>query len=202
MLCEWLARGAMCSAAHRYLGLPRGTSCTEEEALVGRALERALASLRDGRALKPGDVHSALLVLLSKSGTEAALQAAVREEAVGIDWDYCPLGFALGRRVTVFAGSLVESAEELYEGYSWLFERFGMAHVFAKAADDAEREEAYRKYGAEAVITCLRRPPWRLKTYVVSCDWPNPAARLLARAMGLELYRGGQRLAPGIYVVS
>jgi len=194
VLCEWLTRGAMCSAAHRYLGLPRGTSCTEEERLLGRLVEAALA----GR-LDPASAHGALEALLALSGAEVLLKHAVREDAVGVDWDYCPLGFALEREVVVFAGSLAGRARERGEAYSWLFDGYAV-HAFVDAATDAERGEAFRRYGVEAAITCFRRPPWRMKTYVVSCDWPGPAAEAVAGALGIEIFRGGVRAAPGIYV--
>jgi hypothetical protein len=74
-------------------------------------------------------------------------------------------------------------------------------HVFAEAHSDEEREAAFRRYGAEAVVTCLRRPPWKLKTYVVSCDAPNPVAEAVAKALGVQLQTGSIRIAPGVYVV-
>jgi len=200
MLCEWLSRGAVCSSVHSLFGLPGGSSCTHEEVLLGRLLEAAVDALRAGRILRPAEVHHFLDLLVAKSGVEALLSLLVREEAVGIDWDYCPLGFALGRAVTVFAGELVEKAEEFYAPYAALMMRFGMVHIFASASSDEEKEEAFRRYGAEAVVTCLRRPRWRLKTYVVACDAASPAAETLVRAMGQRPYAGALRLAPGVYV--
>jgi hypothetical protein len=79
--------------------------------------------------------------------------------------------------------------------------RFGMVHVFAEAHTDEEREDAFRRYGAEAVVACLRRSPWKLKTYIVSCDAPNPVAEAVAKALGFQLQTGSIRVAPGIYVV-
>jgi len=193
-------RGALCSSAHSLFGLPGGARCTHEEVLLGRLVEAAVDALREGRVLRPAEVHHLLDLLVAKSGAEALLALLMREEAVGVDWDYCPLGFALGRAVTVFAGELVGRAEEFYAPYSALMQRFGMAHVFAYASTDEEREEAFRRYGVEAVVTCLRRPPWRLKTYVVACDAANAAAEALVRAMGQRPYAGSLRLAPGVYV--
>gem|GEM_PF-7011713 len=200
MLCEWLTRGAVCSSVHSLFGLPGGSSCTHEEVLLGRLLEAAVDALGSGRVLRPAEVRHLLDLLVAKSGAEALLSLLVREDAVGVDWDYCPLGFALGRAVTVFAGELVERAEEFYAPYSALMQRFGMVHVFAYASTDEEREEAFRRYGVEAVVTCLRRPPWRIKTYVVACDAANAAADVLMRAMGQRPYTGSTRLAPGVYV--
>jgi len=200
VLCEWLLRGAVCSSAHSFFGLPSGSSCTHDEVLLGRLLEAAVDALREGRVLRPAEVHGMLDLLVAKSGAEALLALLMREDAVGVDWDYCPLGFALGRAVTVFAGELVERAEEFYAPYSALMQRFGMVHVFAYASTDEEREEAFRRYGVEAVVTCLRKPQWRIKTYVVTCDAANAAADVLMRAMGQRPYTGSMRLAPGVYV--
>jgi hypothetical protein len=200
MLCEWLARAAVCSSAHRYFALPRGTSCTQEEVALGRLVELAVAALREGRALAPAEVSELLEMLVAKSAAEVLLKHIVTEEVVGVDWDFCPLGFAL-ERPAVFAGALVRRAEEFYEPYSLLMRHFGMMHVFAEAHSDEEREEAFRSYGAEAVVTCLRRPPWRLKTYVISCDAPNPVAETITKALGVRLQTGSIRIAPGIYVV-
>jgi hypothetical protein len=139
-------------------------------------------------------------MLVAKSAAEVVLKHIVTEEVVGVDWDFCPIGFALERSI-VFAGALVRRAEEFYEPYSYLMRHFGVMHVFAEASTDEEREDTFRRYGAEAVITCLRRPPWKLKTYVVSCDAPNPVAEAVAKALGVQLQTGSIRIAPGIYVV-
>ena len=200
MLCEWLARGAMCSSAYRHFALPRGTSCTQEEVMLGRLVELAVAAVREGRALAPAEAYEFLEMLVAKSAVEVVLKHVVKEEVVGVDWDFCPLGFAL-ERSAVFAGSLVRRAEEFYEPYSLLMRHFGLIHVFAEARTDEEREDAFRRYGAEAVVTCLRKPPWKLKTYVVTCDAPNPVAEAVAKALGIQLQTGSTRAAPGIYVV-
>jgi hypothetical protein len=200
MLCEWLSRGAVCSSAYSRFALPRGTSCTPEEVALGRLVELATAAVREGRTLAPAEAFELLEVLVAKSAAEVLLKHVVKEEVVGVDWDFCPLGFALERSV-VFAGSLVRRAEEFYEPYSLLMKHFGMVHVFAEARTDEEREEAFRRYGAEAVVTCLRKPPWKLKTYVVSCGAPNPVAEAVAKALGFQLQTGSIRTAPGIYVV-
>ena len=200
VLCEWLTRAAMCSSAYAKFALPRGTSCTQEEVALGRLVELAAAAVREGRVLTPAEVPELLEMLVAKSAAEVALKHVVAEEVVGVDWDYCPIGFAL-ERPAVFAGALVRRAEDFYEPYSLLMRGFGMIHVFAEAHSDEEREEAFRRYGAEAVITCLRKPPWRLKTYVVSCDTPNPVAEAVAKALGVQLQTGPARVAPGIYVV-
>ena len=200
VLCEWLIRGAMCSSTYRHFDLPRGTSCTQEEAMLGRLVELAAAAVKEGRALAPAEVSELLEVLMVKSAAEVVLRHVVAEEVVGVDWDFCPLGFALGRSA-VFAGALVQRAEEFYRPYSVLMRHFGIMHVFAEARTDEEREDAFRRYGTEAVITCLRRPPWKLKTYVVSCDAPNPVAEAVAKALGFQLQTGSIRIAPGIYVV-
>jgi hypothetical protein len=200
VLCEWLARGAVCSSAYRHFALPRGTSCTPEEVMLGRLVELAVAAVREGRTMAPSEASELLEVLVAKSAAEVMLRHIVKEEVVGVDWDFCPLGFALERPI-VFAGALVRRAEEFYEPYSVLMKHFGMVHVFAEARTDEEREDAFRRYGAEAVVTCLRRPPWKLKTYVVSCDAPNPAAEAVAKALGVQLQTGSIRIAPGIYVV-
>jgi hypothetical protein len=200
VLCEWLTRGAVCSSAYRHFALPRGASCTQEEVALGRLVELAVAALREGRALAPAEAYEFLEMLVARSAAEVVLKHIVTEEVVGVDWDFCPLGFALERSV-VFAGSLVRRAEEFYEPYSYLMRHFGVVHVFAEAHTDEEREAAFRRYGAEAVVTCLRKPPWRLKTYVVTCDAPNPAAEAVAKALGFQLQTGSIRAAPGIYVV-
>jgi hypothetical protein len=200
VLCEWLARGAMCSSAYRHFALPRGTSCTQEEVMLGRLVELAVAALREGRTLAPAEAHEFLEMLVTKSAAEVVLKHVVKEEVVGVDWDMCPMGFAL-ERSAVFAGALVRRAEEFYEPYSVILRHFGMVHVFAEAHTDEEREDAFRRYGAEAVVTCLRKPPWRLKTYVVSCDAPNPVAEAVAKALGVQLQTDSIRIAPGVYVV-
>jgi hypothetical protein len=200
MLCEWLTRAAVCSSAYRLFTLSRGISCTPEEVALGRLVELAVAAVREGRIPAPAEASELLEALVAKSAAEIILKHVVKEEVVGVDWDFCPLGFALERSV-VFAGSLVRRAEEFYEPYSVLMRHFGMVHIFAEARTDEEREDAFRRYGAEAVITCLRKPPWRLKTYVVSCDAPNPAAEAVAKALGVQLQTGSIRIAPGIYVV-
>ena len=163
-------------------------------------VELAVAAVREGRALAPAEAYEFLEVLVAKSAVEVVLKHLVKEEVVGVDWDFCPLGFAL-ERSAVFAGALVRRAEEFYEPYSYLMRHFGMVHVFAEAHTDEEREDAFRRYGAEAVVTCLRKPPWRMKTYVVSCDAPNPVAETVAKALGVQLQTGSIRVAPGIYVV-
>jgi len=200
VLCEWLSRGAMCSSAYQHFALPRGTSCTQEEVLIGRLVELAVAAVREGRALAPTDVFEFLELLVAKSAAEVILSYIVKEEVVGVDWDHCPIGFAL-ERSAVFAGALVKRAEEFYEPYSAILRHFGVVHIFAEAHTDEEREDAFRRYGAEAAVTCLRRPQWRLKTYVVSCDAPNPVAETVAKALGVQLQTGSIRVAPGIYVV-
>jgi hypothetical protein len=200
MLCEWLTRAAVCSPAYSRFALPRGTSCTLEEVMIGRLVELAVAALKEGRTLAPAEAFELLEMLVAKSAAEVVLKHVVKEEVVGVDWDFCPLGFAL-ERSAVFAGSLVRRAEEFYEPYSVILRHFGVAHVFAEAHTDEEREDAFRRYGAEAVVTCLRRPPWKLKTYVVSCDAPNPAAEAVAKALGVQLQTGSIRAAPGVYVV-
>ncbi len=200
VICEWLTRAAICSSAHRYFALPRGTSCTQEEVMLGRLVEQTVTAVKEGRTLTPAEVHEFLEMLIAKSSVEVVLKHVISEEVVGIDWDFCPLGFAL-ERSAVFAGTLVKKAEELYEPYSVILRHFGLMHVFAEAHTDEEREAAFRRYGAEAVVTCLRKPPWRLKTYVVSCDASNPVAEAVAKALGFRLQTGSIRIAPGIYVV-
>ncbi len=200
MLCEWLTRAAVCSSAYSRFALPRGTSCTSEEVMLGRLVELAVAAVREGRTLAPAEAYEFLEVLVAKSAAEVVLKHIVAEEVVGVDWDFCPLGFAL-ERSAIFAGALVRRAEEFYEPYSIILRYFGMVHVFAEAHTDEEREAAFRRYGAEAVVTCLRKPPWRLKTYVVSCDTHNPVAEAVAKALGFQLQTGSIRIAPGIYVV-
>ncbi len=200
VICEWLIRAATCSSAHRYFALPRGTSCTPEEATLGRLVEQAVVAVEEGRTLTPAEVHVFLEMLVAKSSAEVILRHVISEEVVGVDWDFCPLGFAIERSV-VFAGALVKRAEEFYEPYSYLMRYFGVVHIFAEAYTDEEKEVAFRRYGTEAVVTCLRRPPWRLKTYIVSCDVPNPAAEAVAKALGIQLQTGSIRVAPGIYVV-
>jgi hypothetical protein len=200
MLCERLSRGAMCSSAYRHFALPRDTSCTSEEVMLGRLVEQGVAALREGRTLAPAEAYEFLEMLVVKSAAEVVPKHIVAEEVVGVDWDFCPLGFALERSV-VFAGMLVKKAEEFYEPYCYLMRHFGMVCVFAEAHTDEEREDAFRRYGAEAVVTCLRRPPWKLKTYIVSCDAPNPVAEAVAKALGFQLQTGSIRVAPGIYVV-
>ncbi len=200
VLCEWLSRGAVCSSAYRHFALPRGTSCTQEEVMLGRLVELAAAAVREGRTLAPAEAHEFLEMLVAKSAVEVVLKHLIKEEVVGVDWDFCPLGFAL-ERSAVFAGFLVRRAEDFYEPYSLLIRHFGVAHVFAEAHTDEEREAAFRRYGAEAVVTCLRKPPWRLKTYVVACDAPSPVAEVVAKALGVQLQAGSTRVAPGVYVV-
>jgi hypothetical protein len=200
MLCEWLTRAAVCSPAYSRFALPRGTSCTLEEVMIGRLVELAVAALKEGRTLAPAEAFELLEMLVAKSAAEVVLKHVVKEEVVGVDWDFCPLGFAL-ERSAVFAGSLVRRAEEFYEPYSVILRHFGVAHVFAETHTDEEREDAFSRYGAEAVVTCLRRPPWKLKTYVVSCDAPNPVAEAVAKALGVQLQTGSIRVAPGVYVV-
>ncbi len=200
MSCEWLARAAVCSSVYKHFSLPRGTSCMPEEIVLGRLVELAVAALREGRTLAPAEVFELLEILVAKSAVEVLLKHVIKEEVVGVDWDFCPLGFGLERSV-VFAGTLVRRAEEFYEPYSYLMRHFGLMHVFAEVHTDEEREAAFRRYGAEAVVTCLRKPPWRLKTYVVSCDAPNPVAEAVAKALGVQLQTGSIRIAPGIYVV-
>jgi hypothetical protein len=190
----------MCSSAYRHFALPRGTSCTPEEVMLGRLVEHAVAAVREGRALALAEAHEFLEMLVAKSAAEVVLKHVVAEEVVGIDWDFCPLGFAL-ERSAVFVGAFVRRAEEYYEPYSYLMRHFGMVHAFAEAHADEEREDAFRRYGAEAVVTCLRRPPWRLKTYVVTCDAPNPVAEAVAKALGFQLQTGSIRTAPGVYIV-
>jgi hypothetical protein len=168
--------------------------------MLGRLVELAVAAVREGRALAPAEAHELLEMLAAKSAAEVVLKHVVKEEVVGVDWDFCPLGFAL-ERSAVFAGALVRRAEEFYEPYSYLMRHFGVMHVFAEARTDEEREDAFRRYGAEAVVTCLRKPPWRLKTYVVTCDAPNPVAEAVAKALGVQLQTGSTRAAPGICVV-
>jgi hypothetical protein len=75
-------------------------------------------------------------------------------------------------------------------------------HVFAEAHTDEEREDTFWRCGTEAVSTCLRRPPWRLKTYVVSCDAPNPVAETVTGALGVEPQVGSIRTIPSTYIVS
>ncbi len=200
MLCEWLARGAVCSSAYKYFDLPRGTTCTQEEVMFGRLVELAVAAVREDRTLAPAEAYVFLEMLVAKSAAEVVLKHTVAEEVIGVDWDFCPLGFALERSV-VFAGALMRKAEEFYEPYSYLMRHFGLMHVFAEAHTDEEREDAFRRYGVEAVVTCLRKPPWRLKTYVVSCDAPNQVAETVAKALGFQLQTGSIRIAPGVYVV-
>ncbi len=168
--------------------------------MLGRLVELVAAAVREGRTLAPAEVFDFLEMLVAKSAMEVVLKHVVTEEVVGVDWDFCPLGFAL-ERSAVFAGTLVKRAEKLYEPYSVVLRHFGLVHVFAEAHTDEEREEAFRRYGAEAVITCFRKPQWRLKTYVVTCDVLNPAAEAVAKALGLQLQTGSIRIAPGIYVV-
>lgn len=200
VLCEWLTRAAVCSSAYSRFALPRGTSCTQEEVALGRLVELAVKAVKEGRTLAPAEAHELLEMLVAKSAAEVVLKHIVTEEILGIDWDFCPLGFAL-ERSAIFAGALVRRAEEFYEPYSLLMRHFGMMHIFAEAYTDEEREAAFQNYGAEAVVTCLRRPQWRLKTYVVSCDAPNPVAEAVAKALGVQLQTGSIRIAPGIYVV-
>ena len=168
--------------------------------MLGRLVELAVAALREGRALAPAEVSELLEVLVAKSAAEVVLKHVVAEEVVGVDWDFCPLGFAL-ERSAVFAGALVRRAEEFYEPYSVILRHFGVMHIFAEAHNDEEREAVFRRYGAEAVVTCLRRPPWKLKTYVISCDAPNPVAEAVTQALGVQLQTGSIHIAPGIYVV-
>jgi hypothetical protein len=166
----------MCSSVYSRFSLPRGTSCTPEEVMLGRLVELAVAALREGRTLAPAEAYEFLEVLVAKSAAEVVLKHVVTEEVVGVDWDFCPLGFAL-ERSAVFAGSLVGRAEEFYEPYSVILRHFGVVHVFAEAYTDEEREAAFRRYGAEAVVTCLRRPPLEAEDLRGLVRRPQPRGR-------------------------
>ena len=70
MLCEWLTRAAVCSSAYRYFAMPRGTSCTPEEVMLGRLVELAVAAVREGRTLAPSEASE---LLETKSAAEVVL---------------------------------------------------------------------------------------------------------------------------------
>jgi len=174
MICNWLMRGLICAGeeVQRRYGVvaPRGTSCTDIE----RQIAEFLAGLVNGRFDR-----ERYEMLVTVSGLEVLIKDKLWElgnvKTVGIDWNRCPIGFAL-EVPTVLAGYGVSAVSQWFTPLSTL-----ITHVIIA---DADPEEAFQRYGVDVAVTCFTQPRWRVKTIVVTCSELPSVVTMLAKALG------------------
>jgi hypothetical protein len=192
MICSWLERGALCSRlARRLMSVETAPHCTYEERVIAKGLEAAY----EGAADAP-EIAEMLEVLAAKAAPWLA--QALKEDVVGVDADVMLAGPELGR-VAVVAGRWARRVAEWAAPFSVLVPHV----VFSDAYTAEEQEEVWRQWGARAVVTMFRRPPWRLTTYVVACESPGQRkfAAAVVKALGFSPLEAGEEIAPGLYLV-
>jgi len=175
MICNWLMRALMCAdeeTRRRYgVNVPQGTSCTEVE----RQIANFLKDLLDGRFDR-----NTYELLVATSGLEVFVKERLWEagaKVVGIDWNRCPIGFAL-ELPTVIAGYGASYVSQWFAPYAMV-----VSHIIIA---DADPEEAFQRYGVDTAVTCFVQPKWRVKTVVATCSELPSVVSVLAKHLGGE----------------
>lgn len=197
MICEMLTRGAMCSEAYRggeaplffkKLGIPLGLPvgrCTEAEQAAAWVVDRLLIPYFEGREVRVSDDVLAALEALSLGlvPLEAELSAYIPEDPVAVYASPCVFGLGLRKNIVVTGPPSVVRRLEAFLKPRREFVIF-----------DEGGDEAVVKYGVEAAVGCLAKPPLPVKSYVITCLEHQWIGDLLARALGLEPAREGAQV--------
>ncbi|AET33157.1 hypothetical protein [Pyrobaculum ferrireducens] len=190
MICEYLARGAVCSQAYRRwsrpeffkrLGLPPpgpAPRCTEVEEAAAYLVDHLLIPFYEGRevALTPAAVSALEAISAPLQALEGELSAYVPEDPVMVYTGPCVFGTRM-RKNAVITGPrpIIERLAEYLQAPS---------HHFV-AIDEGEPAELAEKYGVQAAVSCITAPRAPLKSYVLTC-WENQwLGELLSKALGM-----------------
>ncbi|MEM1598636.1 MAG: hypothetical protein QXI07_09030 [Pyrobaculum sp.] len=206
MICEWLARGALCSQAYEKYKDHRGFFKLAEipelpgAARVCHGLELAAAVVVDEllipyfykrrRNLSKAVVDALWALSAVVTPSAAALNGLLPDGVVAAVQGPCIFGLELNRP-TVFIGPppLLEPIREYTS--SPIFAPFSEFVALAEA-DYSELSAVARKYGAEAFVSCLADAP--APAYVLLCDVHEVLGRLLAEAVGAAPASGEAQL--------
>lgn len=196
MICEWLARGALCSQAYEMYkdykeffhmaGIPH----EPHAARLCHGLELAAAVVVDEllvpyfykrqKRISRAVVDALWSLSVTATPSVAALQQFLPDGAVVAVQGPCVFGLELNRP-TVFAGPppLLEPIREYTS--SPVFAPFSDFLVVAEA-EYSKLGEVGEKYGAAAYVSCLADAP--APAYILLCDAHEALGRLLAEAVG------------------
>ena len=206
MICEWLARGALCSQAYekykdykeffRLAGIPHephtARFCHGLELAAAVVVDELLVPYFYKRQRHISKVVVDALWSLSVTATPsvAALQQFLPEGAVAAVQGPCLFGLELNRP-TAFVGPplLLEPIREYIA--SPIFAPFSDYLVLVEAEYE-ELEKVGEKYGVEAYVSCLADAP--PPAYILLCDAHEALGRLLAEAIGAPPAAGGGQI--------
>lgn len=205
MICEWLARGALCSQAYeqyrdheeffRRIGLPRAEGrrhCHGPELAAAVVVDELLVPFFYGRGAGPSRAVVQALWELSAAATPAvvAANALAPDGAVVAVQGPCIFGLELSRPA-ILAGppQLLEPLREYLS--SPIFEPFS-EYVAAVEAGYGELEEVGRRYGAAAYVSCIADAP--PPAYIILCAAHREFGDMLAEALGAKPARAEPRV--------
>ncbi|MEM3836204.1 hypothetical protein [Pyrobaculum sp.] len=206
MICEWLARGTLCSQAYerykdheeffRFAGIPR----LEGAYRVCHGLELAAAVVVDELLVpyfygKPGRISKAVAEALwelsvTVTPVATALNGILPKGTIAVVQGPCIFGLELNR-YTVFLGpaELLSLIREYIS--SPIFAPFADFLIVADT-DYEELEAAGRHYGVSAYVSCIADAP--SPAYILLCEVHRELGDLLTRALGAAPYRGESAL--------
>lgn len=201
MICEWLARGALCSQAYdkykdhaeffRYIGVPRIDAyriCHGLELAAAVVIDELIVPYFYRRSAKLSKAVVDALWTLSATATPSlvALNSVLPEETIAVVQGPCIFGLELDRRA-VFLGPY-ELSEPLREYTSSpIFTPFQDYIVIADAGYD-QIAEAARRYGAVVHVSCITDVP--PPAFIFLCDVHRELGDLLTKALGAMPYQG------------
>ncbi len=201
MICEWLARGALCSQAYdkykdhaeffRYIGVPRIDAyrlCHGFELAAAVVIDELIVPYFYRRSAKLSKAVVDALWTLSATATPSlvALNSVLPEETIAVVQGPCIFGLELDRRA-VFLGpyELLEPLKEYTS--SPIFTPFQDYIVIADAGYDQIAEVA-RRYGAVVHVSCIADVP--PPAFILLCDVHRELGDLLTKAIGAKPHQG------------
>lgn len=201
MICEWLARGALCSQAYdkykdhaeffRHVGIPRINAhrlCHGLELAAAVVVDEFIIPYFYRRNAKLSRAVVDALWALSAAATPsaAALDGVLPDGVIAVVQGPCIFGLELSKR-TVFLGphELLEPIRSYT--LSPIFTPFQDFLIIADA-DYGSIVEVARRYGAAAHVSCIADVP--PPAYILLCDVHRELGDLLTKALGATPYRG------------
>ncbi|MEM1692575.1 MAG: hypothetical protein QXK45_07875 [Thermofilaceae archaeon] len=201
MICEWLARGALCSQAYdkykdhaeffRHVGISRINAhrlCHSLELAAAVVVDEFIIPYFYRRNAKLSRAVVDALWALSAAATPsaAALDGVLPDGVIAVVQGPCIFGLELSKR-TVFLGphELLEPIRSY--ALSPIFTPFQDYIVIADAGYD-QIAEAARRYGAAVHVSCITDVP--PPAFILLCDVHRELGDLLVKALGAKPYQG------------
>ncbi|MEM0465015.1 hypothetical protein [Pyrobaculum sp.] len=201
MICEWLARGALCSQAYdmykdhaeffRHVGISRINAhrlCHSLELAAAVVVDEFIIPYFYRRNAKLSRAVVDALWALSATATPsaAALDGVLPDGVIAVVQGPCIFGLELSKR-TVFLGphELLEPIRDYTS--SPIFTPF-QDYLIIADTDYGQVEEVAKRYGAVAHVSCITDAP--PLAYILLCDVHKELGDLLTKALGAKPYQG------------